>query len=80
VTPGARHSRDSVTKLCQDRQFASVRPARMEHGRMEPEDVLSIIEGLFHANANLMDIEGHLKEIRYVLGEEPDDEEEETAS
>ncbi len=44
---------------------------------MEPEDVRTIIEGLFHANANLVEIEVHLKEIRYLLGEEPDEEEEE---
>lgn len=52
----------------------------LHDGRMERDDVLSIIEGLFHANANLMDIEAHLKEIRYLLGEEPDEEEEETDS
>jgi hypothetical protein len=38
----------------------------------------TIIEGLFHASANLVEIEAHLKEIRYLLGEEPDEEEEET--
>jgi hypothetical protein len=32
---------------------------------MEQEDVRTIIEGLFHANANLVEIEVHLKEIRY---------------
>ena len=47
---------------------------------MEPEDVRTIIEGLFHANAHLVEIETHLREIRYLLGEEPDEEEEETSS
>jgi hypothetical protein len=45
---------------------------------LEQDDVRAIIQGLFYANASLADISEHLEEIRYLLGEEPDGQEEET--
>jgi hypothetical protein len=44
---------------------------------LERDDVISIIEGLFSINANLVDVSNHLLIIRFLLGEEPNGEEEE---
>jgi hypothetical protein len=45
---------------------------------VEREDVKAVLAALFDANATLVEISGHLLEVRYLLGEEPDEEEEET--